>query len=81
MPQLSFAKAYHDTAGGRVSVLWERKGGEIKLTIEKEEGVFGEIRLPEGYVFKDSQLTFKKLESGELTITDLNYESDDIIEV
>ena len=81
VPQLSFAKAYHDTAGGRVSVLWERKGGEIKLTLEKEEGVFGEIRLPEGYVFKDSQLTFKKLESGELNITDLNYETDDIIEV
>lgn len=81
VPQLTNAKAYHDTVAGRISVLWERNGGEIKLTIEKEDEIFGEIKLPAGYVFKDTKFTYKKLESGEYTVTDLNYESDDIIEV
>ena len=81
VPQLTNAKAYHDTAVGRVSVFWERKPGEINLVVEKENEAFGEIKLPEGYVFKDTRLTFKKLESGEYTVLDLNYESDDIIEV
>lgn len=81
VPQLSFAKAYHDSAAGRVSVLWERSGGKIKLTIEKAEDAFGEIKLPAGYVFEDTGFTYKALGSGEYVVTDLNYESDDIIEV
>ena len=81
VPQLSFAKAYHDTVAGRVSVLWERSGGEIMLTVETADELSGEIRLPAGFVFKDSHLTFRRLENGEYTVLDLNYESDDIIEV
>ncbi len=49
--QLDEAKAHYDTVSGRVRVAWKRKGEEIELTVEKEEGVHGEVMLPKGYVF------------------------------
>ncbi len=81
VPQLTEAKAYHQTEGGRVSVLWQKNLGEIKLVVEKEDEVFGEIRLPDGYVFKDTKLTYRKFESGEYVVVNLNCESEDVIEV
>lgn len=81
VPQLTNAKAYHDTEGGRISVSWERNGGEIKLIVEKADELFGEIKLPAGYVFKDTNFTFKNLQSGEYTVLDINYQDEHIIEV
>jgi alpha-L-rhamnosidase len=81
VPQLTNAKAYHDTEGGRISVSWERNGGEIKLIVEKADELFGEIKLPAGYVFKDTKFTFKNLQSGEYTVLDMNYQDEHIIEV
>ena len=81
VPQLTNAKAYHDTEGGRISVSWERNGGEIKLIVEKAEELFGEIKLPAGYIFKDTKFTFKNLQSGEYTVLDMNYQDEHIIEV
>ncbi len=49
--QLDGAKAYYDTVAGRVSVSWQRKDGEIELTVETAEGVHGEVSLPKGYAF------------------------------
>ena len=81
VPQLTNAKAYHDTEGGRISVSWERNGREIKLIVEKADELFGEIKLPAGYVFKDTKFTFKNLQSGEYTVLDMNYQDEHIIEV
>ncbi len=81
VPQLTNAKAYHDTVGGRVSVYWERNSAEIKLEITKADELFGEIKLPEGYIFKDTRLTYRKLESGEYTVVDMKCATENIIEV
>lgn len=81
VPQLSYAKAFYDTPCGRISVNWERNKGEISLLVDKAEELFGEIKLPMGYAFKDTDLSFRELQNGEFIITDKNYKSDDIIEV
>ncbi len=81
VPQLTNAKAYHNTVCGKVGVYWERNGGVITLETNVAQGIYGEIRLPMGYVFEDSKLTYRALEEGSFKIIDLNYESIDIIEV
>ncbi len=48
---LDYAKAHYETVAGKVSVMWERCGDKIKLTVEKPEEVFGEVLLPKGYEF------------------------------
>ncbi len=81
VPQLTNARAFYETVCGKVNVSWERISGEIILKIEKSEENYGEIKLPEGFVFKDTSFTYKKLENGEYRIIDTNYQSDHIIEV
>lgn len=78
---LNNVAAFYETVEGRVSVKWERKGGEILISVNKPQGIFGEIRLPEGFTFKDSRLIYKKLESGEYTAIDEGYKDEHIIEV
>ena len=78
-------KDLDESASERITVedgvFWERNGGEIKLIVEKAEELFGEIKLPAGYVFKDTKFTFKNLQSGEYTVLDMNYQDEHIIEV
>lgn len=81
VPQLTNARAFHDSVFGRISVSWEKNHGEITLVVDKAEELYGEIKLPNGYVFKDTGFTYKALQSGEFTVIDLNYECEDIIEV
>jgi alpha-L-rhamnosidase len=78
---LNNAAAFYETVEGRVNVKWERIGSSILLTIEKPDGVFGEIRLPAGYVLRDSGLSYAKLEAGEFLVVDVNAEPENIIEV
>lgn len=79
--KLSNAAAYYDTVCGKVSVKWERTYGGIRLTVEKPAEVYGEIRLPDGFIFEKTQLTYRKLEPGVFNIIDPNAEPDNIIEV
>ncbi len=51
VPTLTHAEAYYETVAGRVSVRWERKDDKIVLTVEKADGVRGDVVLPDGYVF------------------------------
>lgn len=39
------------TVGGRIAVSWKREADRIVLCVEKDDGVLGEIRLPDGYIF------------------------------
>ena len=66
--RLDFAEGHYDTVGGRVAVRWERDGSDIALTVECADRVHGEIRLPNGCRFKQSQLSFAELESGRYEI-------------
>lgn len=66
--RLDFAEGHYDTVGGKVAVRWERDGSDIALTVECADGVHGEIRLPNGCRFKQSQLSFAELESGRYEI-------------
>lgn len=66
--RLDFARASYRTVGGRISVKWERDESVIRLTVECDEGVHGEIRLPSGYSFKKSCCSYEKLKSGEFEI-------------
>ena len=51
IPALDNASAFYETVAGKVSVFWVRKGEEIELTVEKADGVGGEVVLPNGYIF------------------------------
>ena len=50
---LDNASAYYDTVSGTVRVKWERNGEDILLTVEKQDGVSGEVVLPKGYIFTE----------------------------
>jgi alpha-L-rhamnosidase len=50
---LEYASAYHIAPLGKIEVLWKKRGEEIILTVKIPSGVFGEIKLPEGYCFED----------------------------
>jgi alpha-L-rhamnosidase len=50
---LEYASAYHIAPLGKIEVLWKKRGEEIVLTVKMPSGVFGEIKLPEGYCFED----------------------------
>lgn len=51
IPALDNASAFYETVAGKVSVSWVRKSEEIELTVEKADGVGGEVVLPNGYIF------------------------------
>ena len=68
---LDFAEAYYDTVCGKVSVHWERSDGKIKLAVNTPDEIYGEIKLPFGYTFEDSRLSYKKLETGNFTVINL----------
>jgi alpha-L-rhamnosidase len=68
VPELSQAQAFYETVSGNISVNWERKGATILLAVEKPDDVYGEIKLPDGYVFKNSSLPFVKYQSGEYVV-------------
>ena len=53
--QLNYAQAHCLTPAGRVAVRWEKHEGGITLTVEKAEGVSGELLLPGGFVFSVAQ--------------------------
>ncbi len=48
---LERAHAFYETIGGKIDVAWEREGERIRLTVQKADGVHGEVVLPNGYVF------------------------------
>lgn len=52
---LEHAKAYFDAPKGRMEVCWKRESDKIVLSVSLPEGVYGAIRLPEGYCFADGK--------------------------
>ncbi len=69
---LDFAQAHYDTVCGRVSIIWERKGGEITLTVDAPDMADGKIILPAGYVFsgdydRNYAMAVCPLQSGKYT--------------
>ena len=78
---LDNASAFYESVCGRVSVKWERTFSGIKISLEKPEGIYGEIKLPFGYKFTDTDRSQRKLESGIFEIEMINKIADNIIEV
>ena len=60
---LDFAEGWYDTLCGKLSVKWERVGGDVKLTVDCPEGIVGHIKLPFG--FKTNDRYVLELKSGE----------------
>lgn len=79
--KLTHASAFYDAPDGRIAVKWERLASGIKLTIDKNDGISGEIKLPDGYIFKESNCNYENLDNGEYFILDLDNEPDFIVEV
>ncbi len=52
---LDFAKGTVPTPAGLISVSWEKKEGELILSVDLPEGVPGEIVLPDGTAFEQEQ--------------------------
>ena len=78
---LTDATAFYDSVAGRVGVSWKRENGIIELNVEKSDEVYGKIQLPKGFIFEDKKLDYRKFESGNYRIIDLNWEPENIIEV
>lgn len=66
--KLTHAEAYYISVCGRISVKWKRTTKGITLETEIPEGIYGEITLPEGYIFEDSELSYREIASGMFAI-------------
>lgn len=55
---LTNAKAHYDAPAGTVTVQWEKADDGITMTVEVPEKVFGEITLPDGFVFEKPDRIF-----------------------
>lgn len=64
---LDNAEGYYDSVCGRISVKWQRDGGDIKLNIEIPDGIHGNILLPFG--FKTGDKYTLPLKTGEYNLT------------
>ncbi len=49
--RLDFAQAHYDMPAGRVEIRWERKDGNIEISLTAPENSKGKIILPKGYEF------------------------------
>ncbi|MBQ3889381.1 MAG: hypothetical protein II738_06520, partial [Clostridia bacterium] len=79
--KLTGAAAHHETVDGKVTVSWEREGSNVKLSLNVPAGSVGQIRLPDGYSFADTQRTYRPLESGEFTAVNTEAVPDNVIEL
>ena len=67
LPSLGYAEADYAAPSGKVSVRWEKNGDTVSLQVQAAEGVYGEIRLPAGYVFLDPTHPYGALHHATLT--------------
>ena len=65
---LEHAEAHFDAPKGRMEVCWKRESDKIVLSVVLPEGVFGVIRLPEGYYFADGEADCLAV-SGDYVVT------------
>lgn len=65
---LEHAEAHFDAPKGRMEVCWKRESDKIVLSVVLPEGVFGVIRLPEGYCFADGEADCLAV-SGDYVVT------------
>lgn len=65
---LDFAEGHYDTVCGRLYVRWEKKDGSIELKVTVPAGLDGEIRLPAGYTFSDTALSYAELDTDTYTV-------------
>ena len=79
--KLNSASAHYETVGGNISVKWERLYSGIRLTVEKDDGVHGEIRLTGGFAFENDGGSVKELKSGVYNVEDLVGMPENIIEL
>lgn len=75
IPELDHASAFYDTVNGRISVMWERCGDEVKITVSKPDGIYGDIILPNGYEFsaKDNAPDYWMVGRREYKIENVTY--------
>ena len=78
---LDSCSAFYDSVCGRVSVKWERTFNGIRLTIERPEEIYGQIKLPLGYELVKTGRCQGELENGVFEIKEINKIADNIIEV
>jgi len=65
--ELDFAEGFHIAPEGKIYVKWVKEGSEIKLNVEIPEGLEGEIILPNGWSFEDSEVC-KTAKTGEFAV-------------
>lgn len=78
---LTTVNAFYDSTEGRVDIAWKKQDNAIILEISKPQEIYGEIILPDGFVFKKTRLSRQKLQSGKYEIVCLNEEYENTIEV
>ena len=65
LEELQYAQGEIGVPAGKVSVAWHREGENIVLDVTVPEGVSGDIRLKNGYVFADIyQLIVQPVRTG-----------------
>ena len=62
---LDSAEGYYDSPCGRISVKWQREGGDVKLSVNCPDKIHGVIKLPFGFKVNDKYVL--ALHTGEYT--------------
>lgn len=78
---LTSVEGFHEAAQGKITVSWKRVPRGIELKIERASALHGEVRLPDGWTFEKTKLSYRKLSNGTFFVLDDNAIPDNIIEV
>ncbi len=62
---LSFAEGSYKTPDGEIFIKWQRDGENILLTVKKQGEAKTRVKLPNGYAFDSTRLTWQK-DDGDL---------------
>ncbi len=58
---LDYANGYHTAPAGKVLVEYKRIGANIELNISTPNSMTGKVQLPEGYIFKNENVSEKSI--------------------
>lgn len=58
--KLNFAEEYYDSKYGRLSCTWERCDKDIVMNISVSNGMYGKIKLRDGYKIKNGDCLLKE---------------------
>lgn len=65
--KLRTVSAFYEAPDGKIEVSWSRDNGNIVITVNADEKLYGSVILPEGYRFKNGT-NEEKMKTGKYTV-------------